>query len=263
MNFMIAGYSDAGIKKHVNQYALLIKTAQTDIGRVCFSVLCDGMGGLSKGELASAEVIREMANWFEKVLPESIEKGLDLYGLRFQWGNIVSKQNIRLRQYAEKRGERMGTTAVVLLIAGGKYYIMNVGDSRVYMLAESLNLLTKDHTFVQCELDNGRMTKKEADMHPQRHVLLQCIGASEYVVPDFFEGDVEENIVLLLCSDGFHHMITEEEIYEKLNPYVLSNEQQMLENAACLIEMDKQRHETDNISVALIRTCREVDGCFK
>ena len=257
MNFMIAAYSDVGIKKHTNQDALLIKTAQTNLGKVCLCVVCDGMGGLSNGELASATVIREMERWFEHIFPENIERGFDARELKLQWDNIVLEQNIKLGKYAAARGIRMGTTVAAILIVGGKYYIMNVGDSRVYMLTDRLVLLTKDQTFVQYEMDSGRMTPEEAAVHPQRNVLLQCVGASDSVTPDFFTGDAMENTVFMLCSDGFRHVITEQEIYEKLNPYVLTDERQMRDNAAWLTELNKQRMEVDNISAALVKICQE------
>ena len=151
----------------------------------------------------------------------------------------------------------MGTTIVAMLIMNDHYYLMNVGDSRAYLLADQLYQLTKDQTFVQYEIDAGRLTEEEAKYHPQRNVLLQCVGASEVVTPDFYEGPVYPDTVFMLCSDGFRHIITPEEIYQYLNPSVLVDENVMKNNAVYLTELNKQRREVDNISVALIRTCRE------
>ena len=151
----------------------------------------------------------------------------------------------------------MGTTIVAMLIMNDHYYLMNVGDSRAYLLADQLYQLTKDQTFVQYEIDAGRLTEEEAKYHPQRNVLLQCVGASEVVTPDFYEGPVYQDTVFMLCSDGFRHIITPEDIYKYLNPSVLVDENVMKNNAVYLTELNKQRREVDNISVALIRTCRE------
>lgn len=151
----------------------------------------------------------------------------------------------------------MGTTIVAMLIMNDHYYLMNVGDSRAYLLADQLYQLTKDQTFVQYEIDAGRLTEEEAKYHPQRNVLLQCVGASDVVTPDFYEGPVYPDTVFMLCSDGFRHIITPEEIYQYLNPSVLMDENVMKNNAVYLTELNKQRREVDNISVALIRTCRE------
>lgn len=255
MNFMIAANSDIGIKKSTNQDSLLIKIAQTNLGKVCLGIVCDGMGGLSNGELASATVIRTFEKWFEYSFPEMLKRGFTKEELKLQWDNMILEQNQVLSTYASRRGTRMGTTIVAILIIEDKYYIMNVGDSRAYAITDQLYQLTKDQTFIQCELDAGRITEEQAKCHPQRNVLLQCIGASEVVNPDFYEGPVYPNSVFILCSDGFRHIITPEEIYEKLNPFVLDSERTMLENAVWLTELNKQRREVDNISVAVIRTC--------
>ena len=256
MDFMIASHSDVGIKKNTNQDSLLVKVAQTNLGRVCLCVVCDGMGGLAKGELASATVIRTFENWFENDFPAMLERGFDPDELRLQWDNIVLEQNQKISAYASSQGTRMGTTITTILIIGGQYYIMNVGDSRAYMLTDQLYLLTKDQTVVQYQLDMGMITLEEALVHPQRNVLLQCVGASEVVTPDFYSAPVVPDTMFVLCSDGFRHVITPEEIYDNLNPGLLADEQRMKENAVWLTELDKQRQEVDNSSVVLIRTCQ-------
>ena len=104
------------------------------------------------------------------------------------------------------------------------------------------------------EIAMGRMTVEEAATDSRRNVLLQCVGASDDVYPDMFFGDVQPNAVYMLCSDGFRHEITAEEIYEKLQPSVLFDEYMMQQNSISLIELNKQRQERDNISVTLVRT---------
>jgi len=214
------------------------------------------MGGLAKGELASATVIKTFEGWFENSFPSMLERGFNADELSLAWDNIVLEQNQRLSTYAARQGTRMGTTIVALLITGNDYYIMNVGDSRAYMLTDQLYLLTKDQTVVQYQLDMGMLTWEEAQVHPQRNVLLQCVGASEVVTPDFYSGQVYPDAVFALCSDGFRHVIMPEEIYDKFNPGVLVSEQVMKANAVWLTELNKQRREVDNISVALVRTCQ-------
>lgn len=257
MNYMIAVQSDIGIKKSTNQDSALIKVAESSVGKVVLTLVCDGMGGLSSGELASATVIRVFDKWFENDLPGLLAKGFNPEDLKLQWDNIVLEQNRILSRYASRKGTRMGTTICAVLFVGNQYYIMNVGDSRAYMIDTQLNLLTKDQTFVQYEMDNGRMTWEEARVHPQRNVLLQCCGASEVVTPDFYTGFIAPDQVYMVCSDGFRHVLTPEEIYNALNPMVLANEQIMNENSVRLIELNKMRRETDNITVALVRTMRE------
>lgn len=257
MDFKIAAYSDIGIKKKTNQDALLIQVAQTTLGKVCLCLVCDGVGGLSDGEIASTAVIQAFKQWFEKDFIYMLELGFSEEVLRIAWENIVTGQNEQLKIYAAKHNCRMGTTVVALLILQNMYYIMNVGDSRAYLLDEQLILLTKDQTIVQYEMDRGHMTLEEAQNHPQRSVLLQCVGASDIVTPDFYWGQICADVVFMLCSDGFRHMVSNHELFEQLNPAVLIDEQTMSIHARWLSELNKQRHEVDNISVALVRVCLE------
>jgi serine/threonine protein phosphatase PrpC len=149
---------------------------------------------------------------------------------------------------------RLGTTVVAMLLTQTRYYILNVGDSRAYELNGGLRVMTADQTFVAREIALGHMTPEQAATDSRRSVLLQCVGASDEVYPDMYFGDVKPNTVYMLCSDGFRHEITPEEIYEKLQPGVLFDEYTMQQNTLSLIELNKQRQERDNISVVLVRT---------
>ncbi|MBS6194855.1 MAG: serine/threonine-protein phosphatase [Clostridiales bacterium] len=263
MDFMIAAHSDVGIKKSTNQDSLMVKVAQTGRDKACLCVLCDGMGGLAKGELASATVIREFESWFEVKFPELLKFGLETDKLKAQWNEIVQTQNRRLAGYAARNGCRMGTTVVACLLFMGRYYIMNVGDSRAYAILDSVYQLTKDQSLVQYQVDQGMIAPEDAERHPQRNVLLQCVGASEEVTPDFYEGHVVPDSLFMLCSDGFRHEITEHEIYEKLNPAEMINEQIMKDRIVWLTELDKYRQEADNISVVTIKVCQEGEKCCR
>ena len=97
------------------------------------------------------------------------------------------------------------------------------------------------------------MTPEEAAVDPRRSVLLQCVGASDEIYPDMFFGDIKQNASYMLCSDGFRHEITPDEIYEKFQPGALYSTDDMYRNAQELIELNKYRAERDNISVALIK----------
>lgn len=253
MNFKIAAHTDIGIKKKTNQDSVLVKVAQTDFGKVCFAVICDGMGGLSKGELASAALVRYLSGWFEKEFPELLYQGLSLEALQKSWNDLIRRVNRRISSYGHAAHIDMGTTMVILLVVDHVYYIANVGDSRVYLLREEIEQITKDQTFIQREMDEGRMTWEEARRDSRRNVLLQCIGASEVVVPDFYTGNIMSGSSFLLCSDGFRHVVTAEELYQYLSPYRIFNEDMMQAGIEYLIELDKYRQESDNISAVLIR----------
>ena len=254
MNFIISANTDVGISKDTNQDSLTSMVLNTPLGRMAFCVLCDGMGGLAKGEVASASVITAFRNWAVNDLPDLCGQPLEDATIRSQWEEIVDCQNAQIKAYGARQGIRLGTTAVVMLLTQTRYYILNVGDSRAYELTTGLRQITNDQTFVAREVALGHMTPEQAENDSRRNVLLQCIGASDEVYPDMFFGEVAQNAVYLLCSDGFRHEITAQEIYEKLQPGVLFDDYTMQQNTIGLIELNKQRRERDNISAALVRT---------
>jgi serine/threonine protein phosphatase PrpC len=255
MEFLVTAHSDIGIRKKTNQDSVLLQVAKTDVGNVAFGVVCDGMGGLAKGELASATVIKALANWFQTDLKQMLETEFSEKRLYDQWTNIITTQNQSITNYGNENRFNLGTTLVAVLIYNNRYYAVNVGDSRLYLIRNNLNQITKDQSYVQREMDAGRMTPEQAKTDSQRNVLLQCVGASSVVVPDFFSGEVSANDVFMLCSDGFRHLITPEEIYQYFNPTVLTDEDKMKASAVYLTDLNKYRQEKDNISVALIKAC--------
>ena len=253
MDFLIAAHTDVGIRKKTNQDSVLIKVADTDCGKVCFAAVCDGMGGLRKGELASATLIRDFSDWFDSEFPEILYEGLDTIVLRKSWERVVSIFAKELERYSSDNQVRMGTTAAVLLLAQHRYFILNIGDSRVYELTDRVWQMTKDQTFIQREMDMGRMTPEEARKDSRRNVLLQCVGASDFINPEFLTGQMAENAVYMLCSDGFRQVITPEEIFNRLNPVNMQDEETMRQQLVYLTDLNKYRREDDNISAAAIR----------
>lgn len=254
MDFIISANTDIGIKKNTNQDSLSVKLINTSQGKMAFAILCDGMGGLDKGEVASAAVIKEFDKWVYNELPKLCNGPIEDYVIKAQWEKIVVDISERIKRYGARQGVNLGTTAVVMLLTQTRYYILNVGDSRAYEIKDQLTQITADQTFIAREIAMGRMTVEEAMLDSRRNVLLQCIGASDEVYPEMFFGPVQKDAAYMLCSDGFRHEITPEEIYAYMNPNVLYDEKSMNDNTVSLIELNKQRMENDNISVALIRT---------
>lgn len=254
MDFIVSANTDIGIKKNTNQDGLSVKVIGTPNGKMVFSILCDGMGGLAKGELASTSVIAAFDKWLAEDLPDLCRKGINDADIRNQWENIVLSQNEKIDAYGRSNGIKLGTTAVVMLLTATRYYIMNIGDSRAYEIFDTVHQITEDQTFIHREIKLGRMTEEQAKTDPRRNVLLQCVGASDNIYPDMFFGDTKKNAVYMLCSDGFRHLITNDEIYQKFQPSVLSDTNVMNKNSQDLIELNIQRKETDNISVLLVRT---------
>lgn len=255
MNFLTAAHTDVGLKKKTNQDSVLVLQAQTDVGQVLLAAICDGMGGLAKGEVASAAMVRALDAWFRGRLPALLSTDLTTDILCLEWNQLVQNTASRIADYGASLRADLGTTAAAFLAVGNTYYIMNVGDSRVYLINDGLFQITKDQTFVQQEVDQGRMTPEQAAVDPQRNVLLQCIGASRIVQPDFFSGTICEGQVYLLCCDGFRHVLHPNEIWQALHPSVLNSSDDIQAALVHLTELNKARREEDNISAIAIRTC--------
>lgn len=251
MKYLVVADTDIGIRKQTNQDSLLVKYGNSEVGEVLLAVICDGMGGLDKGEVASATVIREFARWFHEDLPYELET-LDMKVIGGKWSLMLKELNVKIAEYGKKINSRLGTTFTGILMAGNEYAAVHVGDSRLYHISTTIKQMTKDQTFVAREVSRGTLTAEQARTDKRRNMLLQCVGASAKLEPDIMTGRIEKG-VYMLCTDGFRHEISEREMFENLNPDVLRNKDIMQKNARYLIDQIKLRQEKDNISVILIK----------
>lgn len=255
MQFWSVAVSDVGTKKKVNQDTAMLKIAGSPYGRIGLAVVCDGVGGLKKGELASVTMLRDVENWFMETLPIALETSDWEQSVCESLLEMTGQTDKKLKSYMAETGEQLGTTISLLLIIDRQYYILNVGDTRVYLHdGEKLQQITRDHTWIQNEIDSGRLTEAEAENSPDRSVLLQCVGASDILHPDFMTGRVEEETVFLVCSDGFRHVLTKEELEKEVNPQSFVSERKMEDRLKNMVKTIKARKEEDNISAILIKT---------
>lgn len=254
MKFVVTAHSDTGIRKQVNQDSLCVKVADTVQGQVVMGVVCDGMGGLKKGELASATAVRGFSEWFEEQLPDQIGKNNLSACVKEQWQSLIQSINSRMLVYSTDNNISLGTTLTAVLIYDGRYLITNIGDSRIYQLNDRILQLTTDHTLVQKEIKEGKITQKEAKEDPRKSILTQCLGASRVLEPQWIEGQISTQEIMLLCTDGFRNKLSEEEMFGVLSPRVLSDPKMMKDSIVDLTELVKTRRETDNISALMIRT---------
>ncbi|MDO5476289.1 MAG: serine/threonine-protein phosphatase [Eubacteriales bacterium] len=257
MNFLTATHTDVGTRKKTNQDSMIIMQADTEKGNILFASVCDGMGGLAKGELASATMVNAFADWFEYELPGLLEKAgsgkIEEELLWTQWSSLIDRTSRVISEYGRRTHISLGTTAVAVLIIEDEFYTLNVGDSRVYLLSDNIYQLTKDQTYVQREMDAGRMTYEESLRDPQRSVLLQCIGASPFVRPVFSHGTTSAGQVFMLCCDGFRHVIAPEEFYRAFHPSQMTNEDIMTRRLVDMTRLNIERREDDNISAILVK----------
>lgn len=255
MGIRAAAYTDIGVKKSVNQDSYCIKIADTGSGLSALVAVCDGMGGLEQGEVASGNVIRAFSDWFLAELPLISASGrtYDFDQAVNQWDRILSEQNQILVEQGNREGIMIGTTAtVVLLMEGAGYAAAHIGDSRLYKVGQDLDLLTQDHTLVALELARGAISPAEAMTDPRRNVLLQCIGVNDELEPDYFEDISIPSGQYLLCTDGFRHLVSAEELYASVTNVIGADERTMQECLRYLTELNIARGETDNITAILV-----------
>lgn len=252
MKYIVAAETDIGITKKINQDSICVKNARTKQGNAALVMVCDGMGGLSKGELASAEAVRCFSDWFDYELAYELEK--------WSWRDAGQSVLNRLRSlnssiidYGRRSGVQLGTTATGILAVNNQMMTFHVGDSRIYKLSYHIKQLTEDHTFVNREIKKGNMTPEQAKSDPRRNALTQCIGVAGDVTPEIKFGAIESGTNYMICSDGFRHVITEDEIFRGLSPDRITTKSSMQAKLRELIETVKNRKEPDNISVVMFR----------
>lgn len=251
--------SDIGIRRKVNQDAVYMHHIAIAGEEAVFCILCDGMGGFKDGELASASVVHAYIGWFKKIFIKHSEQR-DEKAVISEWNNIAVKINSDIYKYGVKKGIRIGTTAVVILLWRGRYIILNIGDSRVYEMTDNIMQLTKDHTWVQREFEEGRITKEQARTHKKRNILLHCIGGNPSVALDFFVGNVKHNAVYMLCSDGIRNKVSDDELFYFFHPTCMNSKEAIVNNIKYIFELNKLRNETDNMTVAIIKAEVSRDG---
>jgi PPM family protein phosphatase len=208
-------------------------------------IVADGMGGHAAGEVASEMAVqivqRELAELHDVTTAESPAKV----------AQSLKRANraIHDRTITEVDKQGMGTTASVLLLSKGKYLIGQVGDSRVYLLRDgALSQLTKDHSYVQEQVDAGFLTPEQARYHPYSNVITRCVGASPDVEPDIYSGEVARDDVYLVASDGLTGMVDDWRLKQLLMARVTP---ERIVNS--LIAEANGRGGLDNITAIVVR----------
>lgn len=261
MNFIYSYFTDKGIVKNTNQDSLLVEKGQVGEDLFHLFLVCDGMGGLQNGEVASAELVHAFAQWFRQELPGlwmnyPVEQRSMVIESNLR--NLLENENRKIAIYGKRRGISLGSTISVMLTANDEYYIAHVGDSRIYELANNqLVQMTKDHTLVARDIELGLLRPEDAEKDSRRNVLLQCIGASDSIEPQFLTGMLKQDAVYFLCSDGFRHELAEQEILHYFAPQMLLTSQQIADSCAQLCNIAMSRGEQDNITVLAVRSYKE------
>lgn len=251
MRFVAAGKTDVGQKRQGNEDRFCLDPA------LGLFVVADGMGGHAAGEVASRLAVETIQEWMEKYLsggdaaivgPASVagsaEANFLLSSIRLANRIIFDSARDR-REYAG-----MGTTVVAVLAQGDRFVLANVGDSRIYRIRrDQIVQVSRDHSFVQQQVESGVMSAAEAHQSQYRHMITRALGLKESVDVDFTEQPAHPGDVLVLCSDGLSDLLDDEEILA-----AVQNHEDDLDRACqALVERANAKGGDDNITVVVIR----------
>lgn len=243
------GMTDIGQNRSVNQDYIFY--SKDPIGNLPnLFIVADGMGGHKAGDLASSFAVD---SFLKKVKQLSYGSPITIIG------EAIAEVNRKVYEKAKTSPdyEGMGTTFVVAVISGSALYVANVGDSRLYIVGDTIRQITRDHSLVEEMVSLGEIDKKEARNHEKKNIITRAVGVSERVMADFFEVELEENEAILLCSDGLTNMIEDADILHivsgrKDEKTEMSSEERTKRKVLRLIELANKNGGRDNISVILL-----------
>lgn len=245
------GKTDVGKRRAVNQDNFIIKKYSPD---VLFAVVCDGMGGANGGNVASSLAAETFAARVDKYESEhqaffglSEEDILDLLSDAATEANRV----VYRRAASDITLSGMGTTLVGCIISGERAYVVNVGDSRMYVIYNGkITQVTHDHSYVQYFIDQGKMTVEEARKSKNKNLITRAVGIEKTVGADLFSHDMPNGSYALLCSDGLSNLIEPEEIIDIVRtPQDSDSAERVCDN---LISEANRRGGNDNITAVLL-----------
>lgn len=208
-------------------------------------VVADGMGGHAAGEVASEMAVRFISRELGSLRTLTDDEVAERMRLAIRAANGAIFE--RTLTEHDKRG--MGTTVTALVLYDGRFLIGQVGDSRGYLLRDGkLVQLTKDHSYVQEQVDAGYLTPEQARSHPYSNVITRCVGANSDVMPDIYVGVVKPKDLFLLASDGLTGMLEDHQLAELL--LVDRLPQELVDG---LIAEANRHGGLDNITAILVR----------
>ncbi len=204
----IVARTDIGLVRDNNQDAY--SAFELEDGAV-LAIVCDGMGGAAEGALASSEAVKAI----NERISERFYVGmtdLSIKSLLISAIEYANKQIFDLSQTDEKY-EGMGTTVVAAIVSDSFVYIAHAGDSRAYIVSkEAIFQLTTDHSVVQRMVENGEITPEEAANHPSKHIITRALGVDSEIKVDFCQEPIDDEDIILLCSDGLTNYIEKSDI---------------------------------------------------
>lgn len=199
--------SRKGYGKASNEDSIIVKKIENGF----IFAAADGLGGLSHGKIASLYAVEKIAK-----ASKDIEKSCDL---KVTLERVFNDIDDELRFLAGKMNNKIGTTLTLMVVTGENYYIAHVGDTRVYEIRkDKVYLLTRDDSWLQDEIEKGEIDINDLLRDPRANMLTQCLGEGKKPKVRLYKGEVRENSIYLLCSDGFRRSLSLKSIariYEK------------------------------------------------
>ena len=223
--------TDIGSKRSMNQDYMYCNTEPVGSFQNLL-IVADGMGGHRAGDYASRLCVETMVQSLEKSAHKTPVSLFD---------KAVFEESASHVEY-----EGMGTTVVACTLEENTLYIANIGDSRLYLIRDGIEQITDDHSLVEEMVKQGNITESEARIHPQKNIITRALGINEEVQADFFEIDVEQGDVIMLCSDGLSNMIEDEDM-----EYIVKNSDTLQTAAESLVARANENGGNDNITVVL------------
>ncbi|RME07047.1 MAG: Stp1/IreP family PP2C-type Ser/Thr phosphatase [Deltaproteobacteria bacterium] len=248
MRLIVSGATDVGKKRSHNEDAMLIDETHA------LFVVADGMGGHEGGEIASQKAVEIVAHHVKEnyaTLKENFHRqsAEDFSRISSFLENVVSQASFEIHGIAEKKKIQggIGTTLTILLVLGNHGFVAHVGDSRLYLVRKGhVHQITEDHTLLQEHIRNGKLTPEEIIDFPHKNILTRSVGVYPHVEADTFHFVLLPGDFLLLCSDGLHNYLQDNEI----EPLIRSVKGEF--RAEPFIQLANARGGADNITVIVI-----------
>ena len=233
------GVTDIGRNRNMNQDTIFYSDEPIGMFPNLY-IVADGMGGHKAGDYASSFSVERFVEFIKEkkdshmvlVMREAIE---------------TVNEELLDKAASDDDYKGMGTTFVAAVIDGDTLYVMNVGDSRLYVAGRELTQITMDHSLVEEMIRSGGLNRDEARNHPVKNIITRAIGAEKTVVPDFFEVSLRRNDHILLCSDGLTNMVDDDEIME-----IIEEKQEVKPIVNKLVECANFYGGRDNISAIVV-----------
>lgn len=231
--------TDVGRRRKLNQDYVF--TADIPVGRLSnLYLVADGMGGHKAGGFASKYAVEVIVEQVSSSKEQEVFEVLN---------HAITTANRKIRQKAQADESMfgMGTTMVAATIKGNCLRIANVGDSRLYIINDTITQITVDHSMVEEMIRMGGINREQARNHPKKNIITRAIGAEREIKPDFFEVKLHQGDKILMCTDGVSNMLTDGEILQ-----ILQQSCSEEEKVRQLVNMANEYGGRDNMGIILI-----------